>query len=475
MNTRRWLGIPVVLSLGLGLSCGGPDRVFEPFTVGPAGGPVDFLGGDVHIVFPAGAVDSNSTFQASTVSTVPAAPTMVGTGGVVVTPVGYTFNLPVAITIKYLPNFIPAGGILESELGLYQVVNGQWVIVPGSSVNTTAHTLSASVSVLDTFGILGAPVVTLTASDDTVDLTVGGATAALSAQARNAANALLPSRTISWTSTVNTVATVSAAGVVTPVAQGTTKIVASCEGRTDTVVVNVAPSVPPGQLLASIDFNDSTRGVFTNPYGTGFDMPNDPTASGRGRVGRFTYAPLSGQSMERAIVYIHPTRIRYGQTIWMRARLYQPSGTGNYNAEHNRKLIDWQGGGVRMTLHRVGPTRELKFSYVDAVTGVEVERLDAATGIVLADNQWHTIEVRMTTNSADGVSDGILEVYMNGASTPTYSRTTSLRWITEGFTGGSYFQRFLTGFQLTINSGDPVYQDIRYWDDIAFSTTRIGP
>lgn len=247
---------------------------------------------------------------------------------------------------------------------------------------------------------------------------------------------------------------------------------------TSRIVVSAsAGPPPPPQTLASHDFNNGAIGPYLNPWGDRLDFPDDPTASGRGKVARLTYSPSSGQSMERGLRFTGtgPGRLRYNQTIWFRGRLYIPAGTGNWNGAHNRKLVDYQGGGVRITLHRVGPTRDLKMSIVDYLSGFEREVMDPSTGITLADDTWHTIEMRVTTNSATGVLDGVVEIFMNGSTTPSYRRDTGLGWINEVFPGGSYFDRYFTGFQLTINSGDPVYSDVRYWDDIAFATTRIGP
>ncbi len=250
-----------------------------------------------------------------------------------------------------------------------------------------------------------------------------------------------------------------------------------------TAAATPAPAAPPpaapqpgsGPVLARSDFDDGRLGPFANAWAADLDFPDDPTGSGRGRVARLTYHPRSGGSMERAVSYVHPTRLRYGETIWMRGDVYLPTPRTPGNPAHNRKLLDYQGGGVRMTLHRVGPNREVKFSYVDATSGVEREIFDDPTGIRLADNTWWTIEVRMTTNSADGVADGELEIYVNGRDTPAYTRRTGLRWITERFRGGSYFQRFHAGFQLTIDRGTPVYTEERYWDNLAYSRQRVRP
>ena len=126
-----------------------------------------------------------------------------------------------------------------------------------------------------------------------------------------------------------------------------------------------------------------------------------------------------------------------------------------------------------MTLHRRGG--DLRLSVVDWMNGSEQEVIATSTGLSLSDDTWYTIEVRMTTNSADNVRDGILEVYLNGAASPNYRRDTGLGWITEKFSGGSYFRTYLVGFQLTVDSGDPAYSEFRYWDNLSFSDGRNQP
>ncbi|MBX7117539.1 MAG: DNA/RNA non-specific endonuclease [Gemmatimonadaceae bacterium] len=73
-----------------------------------------------------------------------------------------------------------------------------------------------------------------------------GATVALTASARDAADAPIAGAALSWTSTAEAVATVSASGLVTGVAAGDALIIAAAEnGRADTATVTVTPPPPP--------------------------------------------------------------------------------------------------------------------------------------------------------------------------------------------------------------------------------------
>jgi hypothetical protein len=244
--------------------------------------------------------------------------------------------------------------------------------------------------------------------------------------------------------------------------------------------------LPPGQAVAyappdmgSENFEDGLiSSPFFDMYGDGrIGVVNDPTPRASGKVGFCRYILTVPDSTDRDILWQGPAPIRYGVTFWSRAKIFIPAA---FNPGDNRKLIDYIGdntvGGVRMILHRVAAsnTRSLRMSAIDWMNGSEQEVMDPDTGIVIPDDTWQTIEVRLTTNSADDVRDAILEIYMNGASTPNFSQTTGLGWITEHKPEGpTQFRQILFGSQLT--SSTPPCDEYRYLDDLAISSTRIGP
>lgn len=320
------------------------------------------------------------------------------------------------------------------------------------------------------------PIAAVTVSVDSNTLLVGHSAHAL-AIARDTAGNRLDAQTVSWKSLTPTIASVSSDGVVTAVTSGSALIQGTISGTTglDTMVVVVPPNI------RSHNFNDGTLGALVNPWDVGVDFPDDPTRSGHGKVARILYDPaqaVAQSSEERGFGYQSGAdHVRYGRTIWFRGEVYLPSAGSTLKANHNRKLLDFLGTGPNgspagMVVHR--RDMMLYLSCMDWMNGSLQETVFESTGITLADDTWYTIEVRMTTNSADNVRDGVLEIYMNGASTPTYSRTTGIGWITEVYPGGTYFNWFGVGYQLTVDAGDPVYTEYRYWDNVAFSTTRIG-
>jgi hypothetical protein len=82
----------------------------------------------------------------------------------------------------------------------------------------------------------------------------------------------------------------------------------------------------------------------------------------------------------------------------------------------------------------------------------------------------HSLEVQITVNSAAGVPDGILRVWLNGG---LMTDLHDVNWIKAG-DAGTNFNTFKFG-QQTQKDASALFDEMRYWDNIALSTTRIGP
>jgi len=323
------------------------------------------------------------------------------------------------------------------------------------------------------------PVAMVAVTLDSTSLTIGDSAKA-SASAKDSAGNLISGLTITWGSASPTVATVSSTGMVTAVTPGSATIEGTVSGKTGSVSLSVGTG-SGSTVLASHDFNDGKSGPFNDWASPAVDYPADPTGSGRGKVVRILYTGYkadpasSDQNMEFDTVHHY----RYGETLWFKGDVYLPSAVvsgGPQNANNQRKLLDY----FRVNNARLFLTREtdgtLHWIAGDIMSGVYVEdRYIGSTGITLLDDTWYTIEVKMVTNSADGVRDGRLEFYVNNpSSTPSFVVSSGLGWITEK-SGGTYFNSFRFGTQLTIHyPTDPVYSQYRYWDNVSFSTTRMG-
>lgn len=274
-------------------------------------------------------------------------------------------------------------------------------------------------------------------------------------------------------------------------AVGAVDVVVTTDGGSDTDTFTYTAAGgssydPPD--LADVNFENGSYAPLRNPWaGSDIDIVDDPTPRASGKVLRISYHPSSGQSWDRSVIYDFSPALTYNDERWCRARMFFPSAAAPWNDvaggnNHNRKIIDWQGVTSRFTVHRRDSDRKLKVSVVDPISGAEV--MDPDTGIDLADDAWHTIRVRAVMNSADGVRDAVVEIYIDGDTTPTFRMdSTTPRFPSQG--GGSGFQfitaagkvldRVMFGTQLTIDSGDTAYQEYRYLDDLAVSTQPIDP
>lgn len=121
-------------------------------TIGSAGGTVATGTGVATAEFPAGALAANTAVTIAASSSAPAS-TRVVSGTAFDFGPSMTFAQPARVTLKYAPANLPTGS-LESRLVMYTAVAGAWQPVAGSTVDTTAHTVSASVTHFSTYAVL---------------------------------------------------------------------------------------------------------------------------------------------------------------------------------------------------------------------------------------------------------------------------------------------------------------------------------
>ncbi len=204
--------------------------------VGPAGGTLSFESGAVRLVVPSGAVGGDLRVTVSP-SAGPGGPLAVPGAAWDLGPEGTSFASPVTLRLTYDPSALP-GGVRSGELGVYRALAGAWQRVDGSSVNTTDNSVSASLTGFSVYGVVAAPVASLTIAPDPATVEPG-ATLALVARPTSALGLELPDRSVQWESADAAVASVDVDGVVTGVATGTTVITAAVEGVSRSVTVDV--------------------------------------------------------------------------------------------------------------------------------------------------------------------------------------------------------------------------------------------
>ena len=159
MKANRWIvGVAAVLATLLA-GCGGGGGGSDPLVVdagtaviGSTGGTVATTSGAAKAVFPANAVNANTTITITASSQAPASSRLISGTAYEFSPSG-ALAQPVSVTLRYDPARLPAGA-LQSKLVVYKAVNGAWVAVPNSVVDTVAYTVTAPLSSFSIYGLL---------------------------------------------------------------------------------------------------------------------------------------------------------------------------------------------------------------------------------------------------------------------------------------------------------------------------------
>jgi uncharacterized protein YjdB len=123
-------------------------------------------------------------------------------------------------------------------------------VTAGGAGSATITATVDGVSGTSEVTVSNVPVKSVSVSPGTASVAIGASTA-LSVTVRDANDAVVTGRVVSWTSSNNAVATVSSAGVVTGVSAGSATITATSEGQSGTATVSVTAggvSVSPASL-----------------------------------------------------------------------------------------------------------------------------------------------------------------------------------------------------------------------------------
>jgi len=114
-----------------------------------------------------------------------------------------------------------------------------------------------------------APVASVTVALSSGSLTIGQTTQA-TATMRDASGNVLSGRSVTWTSSNTSVATVSSAGLVTSVAAGSAQITATSEGRSGSaaLTVNAPAPAPVASVTVSLSSSSLTAGLTTQATAT---------------------------------------------------------------------------------------------------------------------------------------------------------------------------------------------------------------
>ena len=268
---------------------------------------------------------------------------------------------------------------------------------------------------------------------------------------------------------------------------------------------------PPGTYLppdiASHNFDDGDNGPFSAfSSGDPITFPVDPTGLLNGNVAQFRYARIGapgGNEAAEATLSLQYAR-SFGQPMYFRGRvvLHPASMAGNFI----RKLTYWIArnnytkyplsiGGVnsRTVLGVQGTDLVLDANWGPAI-GSPLEDADTRTVQIVKSgmqgNTKYSIEIFQQMETALDLYNGKLQIWVDGVEVMNKQ---NMRWTDSGWVGARgnkdynwsavgngvvmeagdiLFENWAVGNQV---SSPDAFDELREWDDIAFSTTRIGP
>jgi uncharacterized protein YjdB len=199
---------------------------------------------------------------------------------VVVSATSTTLN-PAQTTQAYATLRDTNGAVLSGRVVVWTTSNPAVATVSSTGVVTSVAAGSASI-IATSEGRSGsvsmglAPVATLTVTVANAFPLVGQTTL-VSATPKDSTGTVLGGRTITYTSSNPAVATVSAAGLVTPLTTGSTVITATCGGVIGTVNVTVIP--PVGSITVSAGTNSLMLGQSTQLTAVALDARGVPVTA----------------------------------------------------------------------------------------------------------------------------------------------------------------------------------------------------
>ena len=197
---------------------------------------------------PAGALTQTLNLTVEKSTTAPANPRLLPNTAFDFGPTGTQFTTPVTITIKYDPATVAADSP-ESGLQLYEVQGSLWRVVPGSTVNVTAKTVTGAVTHFSTYAILLQPrVETVSVTGDFASVPVT-TTRQLGATLKDNEGFTLLNRTIAWTSSDPAILSIDpTSGLATGKTLGTVTVTATSETKSATQSLTVVPG-PPAKIV----------------------------------------------------------------------------------------------------------------------------------------------------------------------------------------------------------------------------------
>jgi uncharacterized protein YjdB len=163
-------------------------------------------------------------------------------------------------SVTVSPSFTATGGTITAS-GLYTAGStpGTFRVIATAVVNNSGNTVADTSQV--TISGTTVPVATVTVAPNPASVAVG-ATVQLTATLKDAAGITLTGRTVAWTTSNASFATVnSSSGLVTGVAVGSATITATSEGKTGTSAVTVVAGTPVPVFTVTVTPNPASVAV----------------------------------------------------------------------------------------------------------------------------------------------------------------------------------------------------------------------
>ena len=197
-----------------------------------------------------------------------------------------------------------SGQTLQPEIYAFTRTSARYVRVVGHGNSQSAWNSITEVAILapaTTITSSNVPVAAVTVSPASTSVVVG-ATVQLAAVTRDSAGNTLTGRTVTWTSSTNGLATISASGLLAGVATGTVTITATSEGKSGTAAISVTA---PNCLTSAGIWRNSPVPTQTGAFEAQFDA-TAATASTNAAVG-LSNGPAADWTNLAAIVRFNST------------------------------------------------------------------------------------------------------------------------------------------------------------------------
>jgi hypothetical protein len=220
------------------------------------------------------------------------------------------------------------------------------------------------------------------------------------------------------------------------------------------------------------DFNDGTFGPFDNSTPGHNSIVDDPTNSGHGKVLQIKYDGVGSKAdLNQYAAWLPKSGLSHGSTFFFRGEIYYPANTPRImDGEVLRKIVYFR------TNHTDNTQCDLVLFQWGNQIGVDVEtphttQLTKYNIFSLNIGAWNTVQIQVTTNSQPGFSDGVLRVWNNGALAYENLHIAFTSAVDPASTRWSWLT---FGHQREGATGDGAIYEVRYWDNIVF-TTNIPP